>query len=337
MTKHSLKSILIITLLISLTFTMKPAEAAWQSIAWNVLKELVIDTSIDIVQDLFKDKVTPEEVAVLSKRVSDLQTQFDEYDGKSPSKAELETVQQMIAGLKSIVNTMTQRLDAVEDRVEKLENDIALLRLALLNIPKSDKSADLALDFKINYVYRTAGKGNYKSITNGSVLQSGDYYKIIFTPVEDGYVYIYQVDSANNLYQLFPMASFNGVVVNNFNPVKAGKTYFIPTDRKSFELDDVTGIETIYFVASRTNDIVLEQQYQALQLRQQQNDIARAQQAQVQLIQTLRESKGLRAIKDDVAAENITWYEKGQKFSILQKSLEDFCNGCVNILTFQHK
>ena len=332
MLKHSLKSVFIFTLLICFTFSPKPSEAAWQLLAWNVFKELAIDTAIDVVQDFFKEDVSPEKVAELNKRVAKLETQLHEYDGKSQSIADFKTVKQMIAGLNSMVNTMTKRLSAVEDRVDKLESELAQLRQALLNISQVDKglSRDAALDFQINYVYRSGGKGNYKTISNGSVLHSGDYYKIIFTPVEDAYVYIFQVDSANKLYRLFPMAGFSGVTVNNFNPVKAGKTYYIPAKYKSFELDDVTGTETIYFVASRTKDIVLEQQYTL-------NDIAQSQLAQIQLIETLRKNKGMKAIKDDVAGDNITWQEQGQTFSVLQRNLEDLCNGCVNILTFEHQ
>jgi len=336
MPKHSLKSFFIFTLLICITFFPKPSEAAWPTLAWQVFKELAIDTAIDVVQDFFKDNITPEEVAELDRRVTELETQLHEYDDNSQAIADFETVQQMIAGLNSMVNSMAKRLSAVEERVDKLETELAQVRQALLNLSqvnakqtvKTEKSA--ALDFQINYVYRSGGKGNYKSITNGSVLHSGDYYKIIFTPVEDCYVYIFQVDSANQLYRLFPMKGFSGVVVNNFNPVQAGKTYFIPAKYKSFELDDVTGTETIYFVASRSKDLLLEQQ-DAL------NDIAQTQQAQVQLIQTLRKSKGMKAIQDDVTGSNTTWQEQGQEFSVLQRNLEDLCNGCVNILTFEHQ
>ena len=332
MIKSSLKYLIISTLLISLTFTLKTAEATWQVVAWNVFKEIAIDTAIDVVQNFFRDDVTPEEVAALDKRVAELEVQLLDYEKKPELTDEFKTVQQMISGLNSMVNSMAKRLSAVEDRVDKLETELAQVRQTLLQLSQVDKglSQNAALDFQINYVYRSGGKGNYKPINNGSVLHSGDYYKIIFTPVEDCYVYIFQVDSANKLYQLFPMKSFGGVILNNFNPVKAGKTYYIPAEYKSFELDDVTGTETIYFVASKTKDVVLEQQSIL-------NDIAKTQQAQVQLIRTLRKSKGIKAIQDDVAGSKTVWQEQGQKFSVLQRHLDDLCNGCVNILTFEHQ
>ncbi len=51
----------------------------------------------------------------------------------------------------------------------------------------------------------------------------------------------------------------------------------------------------------------------------------------------IRAQKGLRAIKSDPAASTTSWQEDGQPFSVLQRSLQEMCNGCVNILTFQHR
>ena len=207
----------------------------------------------------------------------------------------------------------------------------------VLNLPKNGVRTikNESLDFKINHVYRTGGKGNVKQLTNGGALHSGDYYKIIFTPDEDCYVYIFQLDSANKLFRLFPMNSFAGVTINNFNPVKGGKTYHIPAQDKSFELDEQKGPETIYFIATRQKDVVLENQYRALQNAQQ--NPTRAQLVQNQTTQMIRAQKGLRAIKSDPAASTTSWQEDGQPFSVLQRSLQDMCNGCVNILTFQHQ
>ncbi len=71
------------------------------------------------------------------------------------------------------------------------------------------------------------------------------------------------------------MERFGEVVVNNFNPVQAGTTYYLPAESKSFMLDEQTGTETIYFLASRQRDVDLEDQYQqywqALQQPQPQN------------------------------------------------------------------
>jgi hypothetical protein len=136
-----------------------------------------------------------------------------------------------------------------------------------------DPGASKLLGFQVSYKYWTGDQGSFKPFTDGAVLHSGDYYTIHFTPREDSYVYIFQIDSNQGVYQLFPMESFKGVALDNRNPVRAGMTYVLPAQDKSFQLDDRTGRETIYFMASRQPDQTLEEQYEALsQARQEQRD-----------------------------------------------------------------
>lgn len=129
--------------------------------------------------------------------------------------------------------------------------------------------------FVIKYLYRPFDNGEFREIANGGTLHSGDAYKIIFTPAEESYVYIFQFDSAEKMHCLFPMESFEGVKVNNFNPVQGGQTYYLPAKNKSFVLDEQIGVETIYFWAFRQRNSLLEEQYQQALLKQeQQNYIA---------------------------------------------------------------
>ena len=188
------------------------------------------------------------------------------------------------------------------------------------------------LNVEVKYLYRSTRKSSFKLLTNGSVLHSGDYFKIVFIPEENCQVYIFQVDSANKLFRLFPTQDFDGIKVKNANPVKAGKTYYIPGKHQSFELDQQTGLETIYFIAARQGEATLdlERQYQALLLAEQQNRIAQVQRIQVQLIITMRRSiKGVSQIVTDV--------EGVQANTSLQQNLQEMCYGCVDILTFQHQ
>jgi hypothetical protein len=229
----------------------------------------------------------------------------------------------------------------------------ALFLLALLEQPKEtdlensfrpvftpvpDSPANYLL-FKINYVYRSGGKGDFKQLTDGGVLRSGDHYKIIFTPTVTCYVYIFQIDSANKIYRLFPMESFGGVTVNNFNPVRDGKTYYIPAEKKSFVLDQQIGAEKIYFLSSRQRDPELEQQYeQYLEAQGQKSDL---EQQLVQIDQVLQYAMEVRergnVVFDPAETERNTWEEEGQTFSVLQQRLENLCDGCVYVLTFRHE
>lgn len=193
--------------------------------------------------------------------------------------------------------------------------------------------------FKINYVYRSGGKGPFQGLTNGSVLRSGDHYKIIFTPSQDCYVYIFQVDSANMIYRLFPMEQFGGVMVNNLNPVQAGQTYYLPAEKKSFVLDQQTGTERIYFLASRQRDMELERQYQqAFEAQQKQQDLDEQLHQIDLLLKQAMETHGVaNVVSDPAETEKTTWEEAGQTFSVLQQRLENMCDGCVHALTFIHE
>lgn len=229
---------------------------------------------------------------------------------------------------------------------------------AITTTPKT-KAADVAppsdlqensqyLLFKINYVYRPGGQGDFKILTSGSTLHSGDHYKIIFTPTTDCYVYIFQIDSANQIYQLFPMESFRGKTVNNFNPVQANTTYYLPAESRSFVLDTQTGLEKIYFLSSRRRDHELEEQYrQAVAAREQTHSDDRPQtgddlEQQMgsidQLLSSVVKTRGVAQIVSDPDETHTNrWQEKGQTFSVLQQRLENMCDGCVYILTFDHQ
>ncbi|MCK5717573.1 MAG: DUF4384 domain-containing protein [Thiomargarita sp.] len=93
------------------------------------------------------------------------------------------------------------------------------------------------------------GDNEIQRITAQSILQSGDYYKIIFTPTENTYVYIFQVDSAGFIQQHFPKKG-------SHIQTKAGQTYFVPSQEQWFFLDDTTGEEKIYVIVSHVPDTI---------------------------------------------------------------------------------
>jgi hypothetical protein len=194
------------------------------------------------------------------------------------------------------------------------------------------------LQFKINYIYRVGGKGEFQLLTNESILSSGDHYKIIFTPSQACYVYIFQVDSSHKIYSLFPMESFGGVTVNNLNPAQAGTTYFLPAEKKSFVLDQQTGVEKIYFLASQQRDLELEAQYQQVFEAQQQQNLETQLQQIDHLLESAIEARGVaRLVESPKETTQATWQEGNETFSVLQQRLENLCNGCVHILTFTHQ
>jgi len=192
------------------------------------------------------------------------------------------------------------------------------------------------LNFRINYVFRPKGEGPLRHIRNGSVLYSGDQYKIQFTPSEDCYVYIFQIDSSGAIYRLFPMYSFKGVVVNNMNPVHANRIYSLPAKEKAFKLDKQRGIESIYFMAFRQANEILEKNYaELLQARQEQKTdlISNLQ----NLLSQNFEERGLEEIIPEMDYESDISWEAGETFTLSGQRLNNFCADCVSIVTFEHR
>jgi hypothetical protein len=192
---------------------------------------------------------------------------------------------------------------------------------------------------EINYVYRVAGKGKPQSFSNDSVLCSGDSYKLIFELTKDSYVYIFQIDSANKIFRLFPTVDFKNAAKANKNPVRKGVKYFVPAEDKSFKLDQQVGKETIYFVVTQNPDVKLESQYQTMLAQQNTSDIKERDVARQQWDSAMK-TKGVEfELEPDVtqSPEPVVWNEQGQQFSIMPQYLKNMCEGCVYIVNFEHR
>ncbi len=201
----------------------------------------------------------------------------------------------------------------------------------------SPQDSAKSLNFKVNYVYRPGGQGPLKPLSEGSVLNSGDHYKIQFTPAENGYVYVFQVDSSKAIFQLFPMTSFGGVTVNNLNPVKAGVTYDLPAKDKSFKLDDKVGSESILFLAFQEPNPALEQQYEALINARMSKDNTKASNVQ-NAINANFKTRGLAGIVDDPEKKttSVPWTAQ-ESFVMPVRQTNGLCDGCMSMITFEHR
>ncbi|MDM8559373.1 DUF4384 domain-containing protein [Candidatus Parabeggiatoa sp. HSG14] len=195
--------------------------------------------------------------------------------------------------------------------------------------------SELSLDIK--YVYRRKAGGDFNTLTDNTILYSGDYYKIIFTPTEKTYVYIFQQGSSGSIYRLFPMTSFGGVTVNNFNPAQSGTEYHIPAKDKSFFLDDQTGTEKLYFIASRQKEEKLENQYQQVLIARRGKDTHKIQLAQATLTKSIkmRDPGGIES--DSTQTETFSFSDKeGEQFTVIRDRLKS-CDGCLSEVTFLHR
>ena len=193
-----------------------------------------------------------------------------------------------------------------------------------------------ALSFYINYAYRSGGKGELKTITSGAVLRSGDHYKATFIPDKDCHVYIFQADSSGQIFQLFPMKSFNGIWLNNVNPVKKDQTYIIPSPAKAFVLDNRVGIERIYFIASKERNEELEALYEALKREVERKNTAQIEDNRNKLNRYFKR-RGMFVVTPSDKTLEVPWNNGSGIFTVIGQRLENLCQGCVHILKFYHQ
>jgi hypothetical protein len=198
-----------------------------------------------------------------------------------------------------------------------------------------DSTSSPLLSFEVTYVYRTAGVGELKTIKNGDTLKSGDHYKIVFIPHKDCYVYIFQVDSSGQIFQLFPMESFQGVLVNNFNPAKPDRTYILPSPDKAFVLDSVVGVERIYFIASDGRDEQLEGLYGDLKKTLNRSKSSESGDTRSKLNKYFRR-RGIKVVPSEQNME-VPWKETGDLFSVMGQRLENLSSDSLHVIEFVHK
>jgi len=82
-------------------------------------------------------------------------------------------------------------------------------------------------------------------IQNGGVLHSGDMFKIRFELKEEAYVYLLSLDSQGSLSILFPAKGADSHI-----KLKPHKDFVIPSGDKWLRLDENTGTESLYLLAS---------------------------------------------------------------------------------------
>jgi hypothetical protein len=77
-------------------------------------------------------------------------------------------------------------------------------------------------------------------------LTSADNYRLLLEPADERHVYVYQLTSSGELVQHFPNEQVNVAQ----NPLHKGQVYYLPAEPNCFYLDEHTGIERLYVVAS---------------------------------------------------------------------------------------
>jgi len=120
------------------------------------------------------------------------------------------------------------------------------------------------LEVAIDVVRQDFSNGSYQAlpVADGDTLTQKDYYKIIFQSNALCYFYIIQLDSTGKIDPIFP-SQFS--TLNN--PVEPDARYEIPKGNKWLFLDANFGVETIYFIASRSRRTDIEKVLQEIKTK----------------------------------------------------------------------
>ena len=169
---------------------------------------------------------------------------------------------------------------------------LAVILLGGLGYFTKDHWINKTLAIEIAYSYKPIDQLNFRPLPNGGVLRSGDYYQIQFTPRENGYVHIFQIDSGGGIYRLFPTDNNHlSQAAVNANPVQAGITYFAPAHDEAFQLDDQIGQEQIHVLTFQNRNTELENEYAALAEARRLQDPSQIQEAQARLTERLQNAR----------------------------------------------
>jgi hypothetical protein len=111
------------------------------------------------------------------------------------------------------------------------------------------------LNVNIDLVKEVYENGRYtaKPIADGDTLTGDDNYKVLFQCNMQCFMYVAQLDTTGKMDPIFPSQ-----YVPWNNPLRSGVLYSAPPDRNWFYLDRNTGVETIYFIVSRTRRTDIE-------------------------------------------------------------------------------
>ena len=121
----------------------------------------------------------------------------------------------------------------------------AAARLESAAQPESQaRSGTMQVEFAM---LRENAKKPPTAVKTGATMKSGDAYFFHLKASKDCYFYLFQVDSSGAVFRLFPNGKYN----TSSNPLPPKTRITLPKDHEVFYLDQTTGKEEFYFLASQ--------------------------------------------------------------------------------------
>jgi hypothetical protein len=94
---------------------------------------------------------------------------------------------------------------------------------------------------------RERGKKPPTPVKPGDTLKSGESYFFHIKPSKECFLYLFQVDSSGTVFRLFPNDKYH----TGGNPIQANARMTLPNEGEVFYLDQTSGREEFYFLASQ--------------------------------------------------------------------------------------
>ena len=173
-----------------------------------------------------------------------------------------------------------------------------------------------ALEVEIDVVKEVLEGQAYQArpMVDGDILTQTDNYKVQFSCNAKLYMYIAQLDSTGKMDPIFP-----GKYISSRNPVAPHTLYSIPPDRNWFHLDENQGVETIYFIASRSKRPDMEELFNELEDKNK----SLVRQAPISLDRAVPATRGIGGVREGrKQTVNFQDGSQGQYSSTLFSSIE---------------
>lgn len=157
---------------------------------------------------------------------------------------------------KTATSTLSRKVQQDRFNASAKTQRIALI-MALLAVPSlsvvwfgvSSKEAASTLNFNFA-LYSGARGGEHQRVMSGGELRSGGLYWITAESHQSAHLYVFQRDSVGQIDKLFPRSGTS-------SKLRSGAHVSIPSSG-SFQLNDQTGQEAIFFIGRHTSDACLD-------------------------------------------------------------------------------
>ncbi len=317
---------------------------------WQNFEDVVFDVANALVESALRENATTAEISSHQASIDTLERNLSDLHRQNhvPSPETYEAFRYLLDTLRRVAT-----YPAGSSGSPDFQRDVATLRQAVHNSKVSSHSAPAQTsqtatsspavqDDKFKIAPLNVEKNEI--IQEGATLRSGERYKILFRAPEERYIYIFQMDSSNRIFCLFPLQHFRGVQVNLENPVRKGVLYHVPAKDKSFMLDQQTGKEQIFFLAMPQPNPDLERLYQRVLDTQNQGTPSEMAVAQAKFVKSLNAIKGVASIVPDASqqqGQTTSQDASHDEFAGLRRYLTGKCQesgqACLSTLTFMHQ